>query len=210
MALPSDFLASLEYLQPEQIAAFLQIKERPSAWRSECLSITNEIKPVDLYCYLTARFGPPNGIQNWLRQNHSDNLVHWNWSLRYGPVFVDVQGGNYRSDVWLIGPVELEPDDCADFIQRVKADFAAFGAGMAKCRKSLEPWIEFVNPYQRLRRSVMKLADELKALQLDQLSELPNILDQEDRDSAQKQWKDASSKCSRGFGLCFGFVRCCQ
>ena len=203
MALSSDFLASLEYLQPEQILAFAQIKERPAAWRSECLTITNEIKPVDLYCYLAARFGPPNGLHNWLRNDHSDNLIHWNWSLRYGPVFVDIQGGNYRTDVWLIGPVELEPDDLADFIQQVKADFAAFGADMAKCRKSLEPWIEFVNPYQRLRRSVTKLAEELKALQLDQLSELPNILDQEDREIAQKQWEDAASKCSRGFGLCF-------
>lgn len=203
MALSSDFLASLEYLQPEQILAFLQIKERPSAWRSECVTITNEIKPVDLYCYLTARFGPPNGLQNWLRNDHSDNLVHWNWSLRYGNVFVDIQGGNYRTDVWLIGPVELEPDDLADFIKQAKADFEAFGADMAKCRKSLERWIEFVNPYQRLRRSVTKLAEELKALQLDQLSELPNILDQEDSEIAQKQWGDAASKCSRGFGLCF-------
>jgi hypothetical protein len=103
----------------------------------------------------------------------------------------------------LIGPVKLELDDCADFIQCVKADFANFGAGMANCRKSLEPWIEFVNPYQRLRRSVTKLTEELKALQLDQLSELPNILDQDDRESAQKQWEDAASKFSRGFGLCF-------
>lgn len=106
--------------------------------------------------------------------------------------------------MWFIGPVELEPDDCADFIRHVKADFAAFGADMTKCRKSLEPWIEFVNPYQRLRRSVTKLAEELKALQLDKLSELPNILDQEDRESAQKQWEDTASKCIRGFGLCFG------
>ena len=122
MTIPSDFLASLEYLQPEQILAFMHIKERPAAWRSECLTIHNEIKPVDLYCYLTARFGPPNGLQNWLRNNHSDNLTHWNWSLRHGPVFVDIQGGNYRTDVWFIGPAELEPDDCADFIRHIKAD----------------------------------------------------------------------------------------
>jgi len=204
MALSSDFLATLECLQPEQILAFLQIKERPTAWRSECLTIINEIKPVDLYCYLTARFGPPNGLQNWLRNDHSDNLIHWNWSLRYGPVFVDIQGGNYRTDVWFIGPVKLEPDDRADFIRHVKADFAAFGAHIAKCRKALEPWIEFVNPYQRLRRSITKLTEELKALHLDQLSELPNVLDQEDRESAQKGWEDTANKCSQGFGLCFG------
>jgi len=204
MALPSVFLTSLEYLQPEQILAFLQIKQRPAAWCSYRLTLTNEIKPVDLYCYLAARFGPPNGVQNWLRQNHSDNLIHWNWTFRYGPGLVDIQGGTFRTDVWLIGPFEVEPDDSGDFVRRVKADFAAFGADMAKYRKSLEPWIEFVNPYQRLRRSILTLAGELKSLQLDQLSELPNILDQEDRESAQRQWGEAVSRYRRGFGLCFG------
>ena len=202
MPLPSDFLASLQYLQPEQILGVLQAEDRPTG--SQCWTITNEIKPVDLYCYLAARFGPPNGIQNWLRQNHSDNLVHWNWMFRYGPGLVDIQGTNYRTDVWLIGPFELESDDCEDFVRHVKADFAAFGAEMAKCRKSLEHWIEFVNPYQRLRRSVSKLAEELRSLQLDQLGELPNILDQQDRESALRRWDDAVSRCTRGFGLCFG------
>ena len=88
MPLPSDFLASLQYLQPEQILGVLQAEDRPTG--SQCWTITNEIKPVDLYCYLAARFGPPNGIQNWLRQNHSDNLVHWNWMFRYGPGLVDI------------------------------------------------------------------------------------------------------------------------
>ena len=132
----------------------------------------------------------------------------WNWSLRYGSVFVHIQGGNYRSDVWLIGPVELEPDDCADFVQRVKADFATFGAAMAKCRKSLEPWIEFVNPYQRLRRSVTKLAEELKALQLDQFSDLPNILDQEDRESAQNIGRTAPANAAEALVFALGFVQC--
>ena len=202
MAIPSDFLASLQYLRPQQILDVLQAKDRPKG--SQCWIITNEIKPVDFYCYLGARFGPPNGIQNLLRQNHSDNLIHWNWTFRYGPGLVDIQGANYRTDVWLIGPFELESDDRNDFIRRVKADFAAFGAEMAKCRKSLEHWIEFVNPYQRLRRSVTKLAEELRSLELDQLGELPNILDQQDRDSALRRWEVAVSKCNRGFGLCFG------
>jgi hypothetical protein len=202
MTLPADFLVSLQYLHPQQILELLKAEDRPKG--SKCLKITNEIKPVDLYCYLCARFGPPNGMQNWLRQNHSDNLVHWNWTFLYGPVLVDIQGTNYRTDVWLIGPVELKPGDREDFVQRVKADFAAFGAEMAKCRKSLEHWIEFVNPYQRLRRSVSKLVEELRSLELEQLSELPNVLDEQDRETATRRWDEAASKCSRGFGLCFG------
>ena len=202
MVLPTDFLASLQYLHSREVIATLQATDRPTG--SQCWTIINEIKPADLYCYLTARFGPPNGVQNLLRQNHSDNLVHWNWTFSYGAGLVDIQGANYRTDIWLIGPFELESDDCEGFVRQVKADFAAFGPGMTQCRKSLELWIEFVNPYQRLRRSVSKLAEELRSLQLDQLSELPSILDQEDRDSALQRWEDAVNRCTRGFGLCFG------
>lgn len=202
MTLPSDFIESLQYLQPRQILELLRAEDRPRG--SQCWTITNEIKPVDLYCYLSARFGPPNGIQNLLRQDHSDNLVHWNWTFRYGPGLVDIQGTNHRTDVWLIGPFELESDDREDFVRRVKADFAALGAEMAKCRKSLEHWVEFVNPYQRLRRSISQLVEELRSLELDQVSEPSNVLDEEDRETAARRWDEAASKFNRGFGLCFG------
>lgn len=202
MTLPADFIESLQYLQPRQILELLRAEDRPRG--CQCWTITNEIKPVDIYCYLSARFGLPNGIQNMLRQNCSDNLVHWNWTFRYGSGLVDVQGTNHRTDVWLIGPFELESDDREDFIRRVKADFAALGAEMTKCRKSLEHWIEFVNPYQRLRRSVSQLVEELRSLELDQISEPSNVLDFEDRETAARRWSEAASKFNRGFGLCFG------
>ena len=205
MTLPSNFLESLQYLPSQQIMQLLKAEDRPRG--SQCLTISNEIKPVDLYCYLCARFGPPNGIQNLLRQNHSDNLVHWNWTFLYGPGLVDIQGTNFRTDVWFIGPFELESDDCEDFVRRVKADFASFGAAMGECRRSLEHWTEFVNPYQRLRRSVSKLLEELRSLELDYLSQLPNVLDEEDRECAIRKWSEATSKCARGFGICFG-IRC--
>jgi hypothetical protein len=202
MTLQSDFLASLEYLHPQQVVDLFRAENRPRGSRR--WTITNEIKPVDLYCYLCARFGPPNGIQNWLRADHSDNLVHWNWTFRHGRGVIDFQGMNFRTDVWLIGPLDVDSRDCDAFIRQVKEDFTVFGAGISKCRRSLEHWIEFVNPYQRLRRSVSKLVEELKSLQLDRLDELPNPVDEEDRETARQRWDDAVTRCTRGFGLCFG------
>ena len=202
MTLQSDFLETLQYLHPTQVIEILRAENRPRG--SQCWTIFNEIKPVDLYCYLSARFGPPNGIQNWLRNDDSDNLIHWNWTLLYGPCLVDINGKNHSTEVWIIGPLQLEPNDREDFIRRVKSDFAPFGAEMAKCRKSLEQWTEFVNPYQRLRRSVSKLLDELRSLKLDDINYIPNVLDEEDREAAIQRWDEAASKCSRGFGLCFG------
>lgn len=202
MTLPSDFIESLKYLHPKQILEQLRSEDRPKG--SQCWSFTNEIKPVDLYCYFKARFGPPNGIQNFLREDTSDNLVHWNWTFSYGAGLVDIQGTNYRTDVWLIGPLGLSLVDREDFLKSVKDDFAKFGVEIKKCRNSLEHWIEFVNPYQRIRRAVLQLSDELRSLELDQLSELSNVLDEEDRESALRYWDEAARKFNRGFGLCFG------
>ena len=54
---------------------------------------------------------------------------------------------------------------------------------MTNCRKSLEHWTEFVNPYQRLRRTVSKLIEELRSLKLDEVGDLPNVLDEHDREA---------------------------
>src|ERR1051325_3277146 len=43
--------------------------------------IGDRIAPIDLYVYLKARFGMPNGIQTILRAPHSDNLFHWQYAV---------------------------------------------------------------------------------------------------------------------------------
>ena len=52
---------------------------------------------MDLYCYFHARFGPPNGLQNFLRNPHSDNLIHWHWTVQHENGLLDVQGANFRT-----------------------------------------------------------------------------------------------------------------
>lgn len=202
MTLPSNFIESLQYLHPEQILEIIDTVDRSK--KSQCWSFTNEVKPVDLFCYLESRFGPPNGLQNLLRNNTSDNLVHWNWSFGYREGLIDINGTNYRTDVWLIGPLEFSSDDRENFIKIIKAEFAVFGTKMKNCRNSLEHWIEFVNPYQRIRRSVLQLSEELRSLELDKIDELPNLLQEKDREAASREWEEAGRKFNRGFGLCFG------
>lgn len=47
-----------------------------SAGRGDILVVQNLVSPLDLYTYLKARFGEPNGMQNLLRSNDSDNIFH--------------------------------------------------------------------------------------------------------------------------------------
>ena len=204
MVLPDKFIDSFERIELDQIVAFFQVKNKTSGWKSEKIVLKNEIKPVDIYCYLYARFGPPNGLQSLFRNDSSDNLIHWNWTLRYRNGVIDFQGHNFRTEVWFHGPFKLETDDAEDLVKNLKGEFKKFGPRISDCRKKLEQWIEFINPYQRLRNSVHILLDELKLLKIDKLDELPNILEQEDHGEAKKQWNEAIVNCSKGFGLCFG------
>lgn len=88
MPVAADFNASLICPPFGEIAAELRRKGRKP--HVMCLALRNEIAPSDLYCYLHARFGPPNGPQDFFRKDSSDNLVHWEWMLRAGTGWIQV------------------------------------------------------------------------------------------------------------------------
>lgn len=205
MALELEFLSKLEYLSPKTIGEILYSKNRPTC--TAYWIIENQISPVDLFCYLHARFGPPNGIHNFLRANHSDNLIHWNWTLRYGSGLLDIQGMSFRTCVLFIGDFGVEDSDLNKFIAIVKADFRNHGKGMSECRKSLEFWVEFVNPYQRLRRAIDQLVKELASLRPHEITELPPLIssyEHSDQQAVMEQWQDAATRLNKAFGVCFG------
>lgn len=200
---PGDYVASFEFVHPKDIAAALAENRAPQP--STMWALGNEVRPSDLYCYLGARFGPPNGLQNFLRSDDSDNLVHWEWYLKTSTGYITIAGLNFRTDVWITG-VKLPESEKAELLRQIKADFVNYGKGMAHIRKEhLEPWIEFVNPYQRLRRAVKQLLKELDELKLDPSSDaLPSLLESENMDAATKQWRDRAADYSRAIGLSFG------
>ena len=71
MALPADYVASWTLMPTEGVMA--EIKKSRGGGGN--LIVRNEITPADLCSYFVARFGPPNGLQNLLRQESSDNLI---------------------------------------------------------------------------------------------------------------------------------------
>lgn len=61
----------------QEILEKLDKKESGSELKAgEIWEITNELKPVDLFCYLSAKYGDPNGILTLLKEEDSDNLIH--------------------------------------------------------------------------------------------------------------------------------------
>jgi hypothetical protein len=201
MALDSDLVASLKGAHPNEFLTEIMREERPKfglRW-----PLRNEIAPSDLYSYLGARFGAPNGLQNFLRKNDSDNLIHWEWTLRCGEGWVTFQGMNFRTDVWITANAGIADADKIEFVSQLKADFANYGKKMSEVRKALENWVEFVNPYQRIKKSVDKLLLDLRELNLRPEDEaIPDITDAEK--IPDDRWVELFGKYSQGLGLCFG------
>src|SRR5262245_54955741 len=59
------------------------------------------ISLLDLYCYLEARFGPPNGISMLFRKPSSDNAIQWHYTLffwRFNDRFSESQLGWREND----------------------------------------------------------------------------------------------------------------
>ena len=166
------------------------------------LAIRNELRPSDLYCYFTARFGVPNGLHNALRNDNSDNLVHWDWTLKAQGGQVSFWGGNFRTDVLYVGEISIGESFKQELIDQVRADFKTHGKAMSEVRKRLEHWTEYVNPYWRLKRSVEQLQNDLSALDLDSRVGKSFHSPASLKGNA-KQWKELASRYDKAFGLCF-------
>lgn len=168
--------------------------------------IINEIKPAALYCYLYARFGPPNGIQNFLRGDHSDNLIHWEWTLASQQGLIAIQGMNCRSEFHFWGDFSKFRTDNNSISLIIKKDIKNYRKEISELKKNvLENWSQFINPYQRIESSIKSLMGELDSLELKPENEYLNLpTSPSGIEEFEKNWKVISEKYNRSFGLCFG------
>ncbi|MBH3343414.1 hypothetical protein I5O09_06625 [Pseudomonas parafulva] len=166
---------------------------------------TNEIKPVDLYCYLHAKYGKPNGVQTLLKNNDSDNLIHWDWTFANEHGLITVMGLNFRTEVHLMGDFKGRGLSLEMFIQQIKSDFVNHGKEISIFKKSLEKWTQFVNPHHRIRRAVDESFRQLDALDLNPSADRvasPKTIDESNE--FRDRWLGLSARYSAGIGLVFG------
>jgi len=197
-------LSDCKIISPEKIMAILTSGNIPKG--GGIWTIENELKPSDLFCYLYAKFGKPNGIQNILRQDDSDNLIHWDWTLLHPCGLITFLGLNLRTEVHLIGNWNFPNCDREQLIGSIKRDYAQFGKEMKRIRTELlEDWDMFVNPYFQLKDSITQLMIEINDLKLnpekDEISEIPIHMNETD---FSKKWADTARRYEKGFGLVMG------
>lgn len=168
-------ISNWELVDPKTVI-LLKLEERTekhicSAWVND-----GSISPLDLYCYLKARFGAPNGLAMLFRNPSTDNLIQWHYTLCSGDFMIDFCGMNRRLEILVKGTHAISKEDWAVLLTQIKADFTNFGSQMSKVRQSLEKWSLFVNPYKRLNDIVETFVKRLEALDLKKPTLLPRIV----------------------------------
>ncbi|MBU3167805.1 hypothetical protein [Acinetobacter baumannii] len=165
--------------------------------------LKNEIKPVDLYCYLYAKYGSPKGLLTLLRNKElgSANLIQWDWMLKGDLGTVHIQGHNFRTEVFIAHNLDSDCFEVEDFLEQIKADFKNYGKEISNIKKSLEKWTEFVNPFFIIRASVSQNFSKLKELQLDlEQDKVSNIFELDD----DQKWTEIMNKYYFAVGLIHG------
>lgn len=149
--------------------------------------IGDRIAPIDLYVYLKARFGNPNGIQTILRAPHSDNLFHWQYAVGTDSVLFEATEANLYMEAVVEGVGDATDADIDDFFAALKQDFANHGKEMSEVRKGLEHWELFINPYKRLYDVLLRTKQELMDLNISGIEIPETPQSREELENLQKQ-----------------------
>lgn len=199
----NTFFIDIQAFEAEDFINYVaNIKEKKrSPSPGELWIIKNEIKPVDLYCYLHAKFGPPNGILTICRREDSDNLIQWDWMLKSQLGNLWIQGHNFRTEIFITHQMKQAGLTPNEFIHQIKSDFKNYGKEISNIKKSLEKWTEFVNPFTRIKTTINQHFSKLEELKLD-ISEdkISNIFELDD----VQKWTEITNKYHFAVGLIYG------
>jgi hypothetical protein len=132
----------------EELLEYYGPGEKKRKGNGSALIIRSQIRPVDAYAYLRARFGQPNGFQNFLRKDDSDNLIHWDFNLKADDVDVYLSGTSRTIHVHL--SEKLTDEQWKEFILAFKADFRRIGREKTAMMRSFEKYFVFQNKFKSL------------------------------------------------------------
>lgn len=123
--------------------------------RNRSLVLQRSVSPFDVYTYLHARFGPPNGLHTMVASDDSDNLFHWDWYLKEGNHDLKFIGATQEVHVHFGRGVT--DAGCRRFIAALKADFARVAGDKGRFAGTLEKWHIFPNRFLTLANRCSEL-----------------------------------------------------
>ncbi|MQR99951.1 hypothetical protein [Gluconobacter aidae] len=162
--------------EKEELIDFLSKKEKINSENKNefeisrnILRIQSAISPFDIYTYLKARFGYPNGIQTMLANDSSYNMFHWDYYLDSGDGLIMLCGSTQEFHV--MHSRDLTDSEWHNFINCLKQDFGRVGREKSDVLNKLEKWTIFTNSYlslaNRCSELYHKLSENFQALEED-------------------------------------------
>ena len=143
-------------------------------------NFTDAISPLDVYCYLKARFGEPNGLMMALRSPTIENFCHWQYMVESDGTILDFMGLNVRTELRVYGQLVADDNLWKLFEARLIGEFKATRKRMSQVRNTFERWHLFVNPYARLKRIVVRNSERLREIDIGNVKvpSLPHDVDE--------------------------------
>jgi hypothetical protein len=141
-------LPTYEELRAFMDSVYLKQRDAEGLRNPSVLAVRHHLSPVDVYCYLKGRFGEPNGFQNFLRKDHSDNLIHWDFTLRAGDEDICIFG--MTREIHFVMSAKLTDENWRDLILAIKADYKRVATEKSAVLKSLEQWVIFPNRFSEI------------------------------------------------------------
>jgi hypothetical protein len=171
--------------------------ETPQSRQGGRWEVTTGIRPVDLYVYLKARFGEPNGITMIAKDhNDSDNMIHWHYSLRNKLGRIDFLCWTFRLEIWHSFNAAMSAD-ASELLSEIKRDFGRMAQSMKTIRQGLEKWKIFLNPYMRLKTMIESQLQELEDLKLETVIEPQQPRTHQQLDIFKEEFAEAAKKYMR-------------
>ncbi|MGD0078242.1 MAG: hypothetical protein ABSB91_06415 [Sedimentisphaerales bacterium] len=132
--------------------------------------LTGQISQFDLYCYLKARFGIPNGIAMAFRAPTSENMIQWSYLVIANNHFIELVALNTYTSICIHGTDTFDESRFKALVENIMKDFQRIDSKLSEIKRSLEKWTLFVNPYKRIEDIVDSFERQLKAINLDTLA----------------------------------------
>lgn len=126
--------------------------------------INDKVSPYNLYLYLSSRFNKPNGFLSLCRQEDSNQLFHWHYSLQYNDMDIQIMCATYRIEVLVPKELISSDDECVSFLNELIKDIERYKKEATLTRKNIENWELIVNPFARIQKQINLLISEVESL----------------------------------------------
>lgn len=167
------------------------------------VTITDEVSPADIFIYLLARYGDPNGLFTVLGRSHPDVQIDvlWHYTLNWRNEIIHVIAHPYRIELifWTKNEVDI---DATSFAELIRGGLSRHHQEVALARKRVELVKSFLNPLSHMRDAIKRMLVRAEYLDSQLVKSREHPRTPEELEWQQKNFEEHSISASEMSGCC--------